>query len=370
MMLCELLPDLAQVADKFTLVRGMHHTQRFHNSAGYYSLTGHAPLRDDLELMDTPERFPAYGSVVDRFAPAVKGMPTFIAYPYVLRDGNITAGQHASFLGKLHNPLFFEQDPNHPDFRLPELSLSEDLPLGRLEDRFSLLRVIDRQTKLLEQAAPAGGLDGYYGRAMDLLTSPAVKRAFDLSAEPAALRDRYGRTTYGQGCLLARRLVEAGVRFVNVYLSGLIGGDTGGWDTHGFNNKPMYPILRKHLLPLTNQAVSTLLTDLDNRGLLDETLVVWMGEFGRTPRINRFAGRDHWPQCYSVLVAGGGVRRGIVFGASDNIGEWPADTPVRPDDLAATMFTLLGIDPHTEVIDPLGRPLPISRGDVIGGLLA
>jgi uncharacterized protein (DUF1501 family) len=203
-----------------------------------------------------------------------------------------------------------------------------------------------------------------------MLTSPAVKKAFDLSAEPAALREKYGRTTYGQGCLLARRLVEAGVRFVNVYFSQFIGGDTGGWDTHGFNEKPMYPILKKYLLPITDQTLPALLDDLDARGLLDETLVVWMGEFGRTPKINNIAGRDHWPQCYTALLAGGGVKRGFVYGSSDKNGAFPASDPVRPEDLSATVFHLLGIDPHTEVRDSLNRPLPISTGKVITGLLA
>ena len=152
------------------------------------------------------------------------------------------------------------------------------------------------------------------------------------------MRDRYGRTTYGQGCLLARRLVEAGVRFVNVYFRQFIGGCEGGWDTHGFNDKPMYPILKKYLLPITNQTLPTLLDDLESRGLLDTTLVVWVGEFGRSPRINNLAGRDHWPQCYTALLAGGGVKRGHVFGASDKNGAYPATDPVRPEDLSATMF--------------------------------
>src|SRR5215469_6150657 len=150
-----------------------------------------------------------------------------------------------------------------------------------------------------------------------MLTSPTFRRAFDLGAEPAAVRERYGRTTYGQGCLLARRLVEAGARFVNVYFSRFIGGCAGGWDTHGFGGKPMYPILKKYLLPLTDQALPALIEDLEQRGLLDEALVVWVGEFGRSPRINKLAGRDHWPQCYPALLAGAGVRRGHAFGTSD-----------------------------------------------------
>ncbi len=370
--LCDRLPRMAGVADKFTLIRSLHHEMKNHNSATYYSLTGHAPPLDDIRLRDTRELYPAYGSVVDRLAPAKAGVPTFVSYPYLLRDGSITPGQHASFLGKTHDPFFVGQDPNSPDFRLPELSLPANLSPDRLENRREVMRMIDHQSELLEFSAKARGIDASYQKALAMLTAPKVKKAFDLSDEPAALRDKYGRTTYGQSCLLARRLVEAGARFVNVYFAATIGGqsDTGGWDTHGFNGKPMYPILKSYLIPITDQVVPTLLDDLDARGLLDETLVVWMGEFGRSPRINNLAGRDHWPQCYTALVAGGGVRRGSVFGASDKYGAYPANDPVRPDDLAATIFQLLGIDPHTEVYDALNRPLLIAQGKPIAGLLA
>jgi hypothetical protein len=367
---CERLPRTARVMDKVTLVRGVRHEMKNHNSAGYYSLTGHAPPSDDQRLRDSRDLFPAYGSVVDRLAPARAGVPTFVAYPYVIRDGSVTPGQHASFLGKAHDPLFIAQDPNSPDFRLPELSLPGNLSPERLSNRREVLRLIDRQTELLEFSARARGIDAHYERALTMLSSPGVKTAFDLSAEPAAVRDRYGRTTYGQGCLLARRLVEAGARFVNVYLSPIIGGCEGGWDTHGFNNKPMYPILKNYLLPLTDHTLPTLLEDLDSRGLLDSTLVVWVGEFGRSPRINKLAGRDHWPQCYTALLAGGGVKRGFVHGSSDKIGAFPASDPARPEDLSATMFHLLGIDPRTEVQDALNRPLPISAGNVLSGVLA
>jgi uncharacterized protein (DUF1501 family) len=369
---CERLPRVAQVADKFTLVRGMYHTIKNHNSAGYYSLTGAAPPLDDQRLRDTRDLFPAYGSVVDRLAPAQAGLPTFVAFPHVIRDGSITPGQHASFLGKAHDPLLITQDPNSPDFRLPELSLPANLSLDRLENRHEVLRLIDQQAELLEFSAKARGIDAHYVKALSMVTSPRAKKTFDLSAEPKAVRERYGRTTYGQSCLLARRLVEAGVRFVNVYFAATIGGQDskGGWDTHGFNNKPMYPILKDYLLPITDQTLPTLLEDLDDRGLLDETLVVWMGEFGRSPRINTMAGRDHWPQCYTALLAGGGVQRGCVFGSSDKNGAYPARDPVRPDDLAATMYHLLGIAPHAEVRDTLNRPLAISRGSVLTGLVS
>ncbi|MCE9531700.1 MAG: DUF1501 domain-containing protein [Planctomycetes bacterium] len=367
---CELLPDVAKIMDQVTILRGMQHSMKNHNSAGYYSLTGFAPPTDDQRLRDSLELFPAFGSIVDKFGPAAKGIPSFVSYPHVIRDGSITPGQHASFLGKLHNPFFINQDPNSPDFRLPELSLPAHLSMERLESRTEVLKLIDSQTDLIEKSAVAHGIDESYQKAVAMLTSKDFKKAFDLSQETKATRDRYGRTTYGQGCLLARRLVEAGVRFVTVYLSPTIGGETGGWDTHGFNDKPMDPILRNYLLPITNQTLPTLLNDLKERGLLDETLVLWMGEFGRTPRISKLAGRDHWPQCYTILMAGGGIKRGHIHGGSDKIGAYPEHGLCRPEDVSATFYELLGIDPETEIRDKLGRPFPISKGKAIREVIA
>lgn len=367
---CELLPRMAKVMHKVSLVRTLQHEMKNHNSAGYYSLSGYSPATDDQRLRDTQDLFPAYGSIVDALAPAPRGVPTFVAYPHVIRDGSVTPGQHASFLGKKHDPLLLLQDPNSPDFRMPELALPAHLTPERLANRRAMMDLIDEQSKLLEYSARARGLDELGGRALDLVTSPRFRKAFDLSDEPVAMRDTYGRTTYGQGCLLARRLVEAGVKFVNVYFNATIGGCEGGWDTHGFNEKPMYPILKKYLLPMADRTLPTLIDDLDARGLLDSTLVVWVGEFGRSPRINKLAGRDHWPQCYPALLAGGGVKRGFTYGASDRLGAYPAENPLRPEDLAATLFHLLGIDPHAEVRDALNRPLPASSGKVIEGVLA
>ncbi len=367
---CEKLPRTAKIMDKVTVIRSVQHTMKNHNSAGYYSLAGFAPPTDDQRLRDSLELFPAYGSVVDKFAPAERGIPTFVSYPHVIRDGSITPGQHASFLGKAHNPLFIHQDPNAADFKLPELSLPAQLSLDRLENRKEVLKLIDSQSDLIEKSAVAHGIDESYQKAVAMLSSPEFKRAFDLSQEKKETRDKYGRTTYGQGCLLARRLVQAGVRFVTVYLSASIGGDEGGWDTHGFNDKPMDPVLKNYLLPITDQTLPTLLEDLEDRGMLDDTLVLWMGEFGRTPRINKLAGRDHWPQCYSLLMAGGGIKRGYVHGASDRIGAYPDQGLCRPEDISATMYHLLGINPETEIRDKLGRPFPISKGDVIKEVIA
>ena len=371
-LVCEHLPRIAQVADKFTLIRTMQHGMKNHNPATYYSLTGHAPPLDDIRLRDSRELFPAYGSVVSRLSPAKNGMPTFVSYPHLLRDGSVTPGQHATFLGKAHDPFFVGQDPNSSNFRLPELSLPANLTLERLESRREVQRLIDRQSELLDYSALAQGIDSNVEKALTMISSGRVRKAFDLGEESASIRDKYGRTTYGQSCLLARRLVEAGAKFINVYFSNVIGGrsGTGGWDTHGFGNNPMYPILKDYLLPLADQTLPTLLEDLDSRGLLNETLVVWMGEFGRSPRINNLAGRDHWPQCYTALVAGGGTKRGFVHGASDKLGAYPTTDSVRPDDLAATIFFLLGIDPHTEVRDPVNKPLQIAQGNPVMDIVA
>jgi hypothetical protein len=371
--LCEGMEEVAKVMDKVTLIRSVHHSMKNHNSAAYYALTGHAPLVDDIRLRDSLDLFPAYGSVVDKLAPLRGEMPTSISYPYVIHDGAVTPGQHASFLGKAHDPFLVTQDPNAPDFKLPELSLPSDVSYERLSARRELQKMIDAQTRLMDYSASARGMDAYYEKALAMLHSEKLRKAFDLASEPAAIRDKFGRSTYGQSLILARRLVEAGTKFVTVYFSGNIGGQSttdGGWDTHGFNNTRMYPIIEKYHLPITNLTLPLFLTDLDERGLLDTTLVIWMGEFGRTPRINSNASRDHWPDCYTVLLAGGGVKRGFIYGASDKNGAYPAENPVRPDDLAATMYYLLGIDPHSTVYGVGNRPLQIAEGNPIMDVIA
>ncbi len=369
---CEHLPEMAKRMHHVTLVRTMTHTMKNHASAGYYALSGHAPPSDDQRLRDSLDLYPAYGSVVDHLSPSDNGMPTSVAYPHVIRDGSIVPAQHASFLGKRHDPLLFLDDPNEPNFRLPELSLPGGLSLDRLHDRRALQQLIDSQSRLMDHSAEAQGFDQYYEKAISMLTSDRVRQAFNLSAERESVRERYGRTCYGQSCLLARRLVESGVKFVTVYFSDSIGGrrvNDGGWDTHGFDNTRMYKIVDKYHLPITDQTLPTLLDDLDQRGLLDETLVVWMGEFGRTPEINKNESRDHWPQCYTALLAGGGVKGGFVYGKSDELAKFPADKPVKPEDLAATIFEALGIDPKTEIYDPGNRPLVIG-GETLHDIFA
>jgi hypothetical protein len=368
--ICEHLPRLARLADKYALVRSLHHTMGSHNSAAYYNITGHAPSSNQLLLRDSPELYPAYGSVVSRFKPPTAGVPSFAALPYVIADGIPCPGQHASFLGKAHDPFLIRQDPNAADFKLPELSLPAETPLERLEDRRRLLAAVDEQTARMDYAAAARGVDAYHARAFDMLRSPAVRKAFDIAAEPAKTRDRYGRTPYGQSCLLARRLVEAGVSFINVYFSASIGigMGAGGWDTHRNN----FGDLKGRLLPQTDHTVSALLEDLEGRGLLKSTMVVWIGDFGRTPKIGDQTpdGRGHWPPCYTALLAGGGVRGGAVYGSSDRSAAYPATNPTTPDDIGATMFAALGIRPDAEVRDLLNRPLPISAGKPITAIMS
>lgn len=368
-----LLPKTSQIMDKVTLIRSVHHTMKNHNSAGYYALSGHAPPSDDQRLRDTPDLFPAYTSVVDTISPSHGEVPSSVHLPYIVSDGAQTPGQMASFLGKAHDPFLVTQDPNDAKFSLPELSLPEGINYERLASRREMQKLIDSQSRLLEYSAAAKGLDGFYDKALSMLHSTQLREAFDLSKESDKARDAYGRTTYGQSCLLARRLVEAGVKFVTVTFSDNIGGQSttaGGWDTHGFNDTRMFPIIEKRHMPITEQTLPTFLNDLEERGLLDQTLVVWVGEFGRTPKINKNLSRDHWPYCYTALVAGGGTKRGFVYGASDKNGEHPAENPVTPDDLAATMYHLLGIDPHTEVRDLANRPVQLSYGNAIEGIIA
>lgn len=364
---CEHLPRWAAQLDRWAQVRSVHHDMKNHNPACYYSLTGKRPPTDDIRLRDTLELYPAYGATVAKFSERKPGIPSFVSYPHVLRDGAIAPGQHASFLGKQCDPYFFQADPNSPDFALPELQLPSDVDLARLERRRDLVQLIDQDKRLIESSTDARGLNDLQEQALQILSSEGLREAFDLGREDTSLRDAYGRTTYGQSCLLARRLVESGVRFVTVYFSQSIGGaGSEGWDTHQENFKD----LRERLLPATDKTVPTLIEDLEARGLLDDTLVLWMGEFGRGPQIGDRdgKGRGHWPDCYTVMMAGGGIQGGRIYGKSDAKGAYPAADPVGPEDISATLYWALGIDPASEVIDTQGRPLPITTGQPLQSL--
>ncbi len=355
----EHLPQTARVMDRLAVVRSLHHPMRNHNSAAVEALCGKTPLRGDLELLaDDPNAFPCYGAALSALTPGPHAVPPHVALPHVMHNVVVLPGQTAGFLGAAHSPFQVTHDPNDRDFHVSELALPPDLPPHRLEDRRALLELLDARARRADGLAERGSMAAHHRRAFELLRSEAVRRAFDIGHEHAAVRDRYGRHRLGQSLLLARRLVEAGVRFVNVN-DKVTNGQTANWDSHENN----FGRLRDDLLPPADQAFSALIEDLQGRGLLDSTLVVALAEFGRTPRINGNAGRDHWPDCFSAVLAGGGVRGGAVHGASDRFGAYPAADPVTPGDLAATLFWRFGIDPATELHDLTGRPYRLADGD-------
>jgi hypothetical protein len=339
----------ARIMHKLALVRSLHHPMRNHNSAAVESLCGRTPLRGDLELLaNDPNSFPCFGSALTYLTPGSRAMPTHVALPHVMHNVVVLPGQSAGFLGSTYDAFQVTRDPNDPDFRVGELELAADVSSGRLQDRRSLLaRLGDRP----------GPMAPFQQRAFDLLRSERVRRAFDVAQEAPATRERYGRTTLGQSMLLARRLVEAEVRFVNVN-DKIHNGQTANWDSHENN----FGRLKNDLLPPADQAFTALIDDLDERGLLASTLVVALAEFGRTPRINGNAGRDHWPDCFSIVLAGGGVRGGTVHGSSDRFGAYPASDAVTTGDLAATLFWRFGLDPATELRDITGRPYRLADG--------
>ena len=357
----EHLPRLARLTDKYALIRSVRHNRSAHNSGAYYSLTGREPLIDIVTANAAATDFPHPGSVVAYLGGSNGKVPPFVSLPTMIADGPFrTPGEFAGLLGKMYDPLWVLGNPNSPSFDATDFTLPAEVNVERVEDRRAILHELDERSRLADREAVVQGMDAYRARAMDLLTSPATKQAFALQEEPAAVRDRYGRTTYGQSVLLARRLIEAGVRFVTVYFSPGIG----GWDTHKDNFREQ----KVKLLPQFDTAVSALVTDLCERGLQDEVLVMALGEFGRTPKINEGAGRDHWSTVFSVLLAGAGLPGGSVYGASDRQGAEPIDRPVTSGQLAATVFHALGIDPATQVQNLLGRPWRICDDAPATGL--
>jgi hypothetical protein len=357
----ELLPRLAKQADKYAIVRTVHHRHTQHNTGMYWSIVGR-PYRIDSTLIN-PSRadVPSFGTLVGWLAQRdgySSPLPPYVITPFPHCDSTvyITPGQYGGCLGARYDPLVLNSDPNSPKYRGPFVSPGEPLAAGRLQERRSLLA----QLGAPEPAVPAD-FDVNQAKAFSLVESAEVRKAFDLSREPAQTRERYGRHSWGQSHLLARRLVESGVRFVTT-----VNGPSITWDTHKDNFKQM----KNRLVPPMEQAFAALLDDLAARGLLDTTLVVWMGDFGRTPTINKDAGRDHWPRCYSMLLAGGGIRGGQVLGESDRIGAYPKTFPVTPADIHATVFTALGYDPHAiTYLSAEGRPFPLSEGEAIRRLL-
>ncbi|HKI20563.1 MAG TPA: DUF1501 domain-containing protein [Isosphaeraceae bacterium] len=385
---CEHLPQTARVMDRLAIIRSMHHPMTNHNAAAFTALCGRNPLKGDLELLSNDRNDPpCYGAMLSATLPERRGLPTFVAVPHVMYNVVQLPGQVAGFLGSAHDPFQVSADPSAPDFHLGELELPGDLSLDRLDHRAALLHMLDGRRRHGDAVAEAAARTGrsaeagtgtgvgatlaprleprdvYTEKAFRLLHSPAVRRAFYLGSEDPRLRDRYGRTKLGQSVLLARRLVEAGVRFITVF-DGQYNGQTANWDAH----ENVFGRLKNDLVPPADQAFAALIDDLSGRGLLEETLVIAMGEFGRTPKINGNAGRDHWPNCYSIVLAGGGVQGGITLGSSDKLGAYPDTDPVTPADLAATLFQQFGLDPAREMIDLTGRPYKLADGQPIRAL--
>jgi hypothetical protein len=356
----EMLPSLARQAHLYTLVRSVTHKDFEHGSAAYLALTGQPHPLPGTNTPARPEDFPTYASVVSRVRPAPAGIPSAVTLGPQIHQGNRppVAGQNAGFLGQKFNPFRVAEDPSQPGFQVETLTPLEDLSEQRLEERRRLVQSLDHSQP---RDPTFAGMEDHFQQAFEMLQSSSVRSAFHLDHEAHGLRNQYGWSRFGQTLLLARRLVEAGVPFITINWARQ---NADQWDTH----KQNYPKLRE-LLPPFDQGLAAFLADLQDRGLLDSTLVYCLGEFGRTPRLNADAGRDHWPDCYTVVLAGGGVRRGEVVGASDRFAAYPVSQPVSPWDLAATLYHCLGIDPTTHVHDALGRSYVLSSGRVTPALL-
>jgi hypothetical protein len=361
----ELLPRSARLMDKVAVIRSLTHSNANHVQAALPAMTGrhHPPgteSRGDFPPSSTD--FPALGAALDRLRPPDR-LPTWVQVgPTMTRfNGTVLHGQSPGFLGAAHGPLVIDQDLTPDRVVVEAVAPDRTISTARQGARRTLLERLDHQRRALDSAAVVRTFDSYQGRALDLLTAPRVARAFDLAAEPAAIRDAYGRNSVGQSCLLARRLAEAGVPMISVHYCRR----PPGWDTHGRH----FPAMKDSLCPTLDLAFAALVTDLDRLGLRDSTLVWVNSEFGRTPRINRGAGRDHWPWAYSLVLAGGGIAGGVCLGATDAIAAYPTRDPHDPSDLVATAYHLLGVPPDTIIHDQLGRPHALIHGRVIGGLL-
>ena len=331
-------PRLARLCDRLAILRSVYHDQTEHGQACHAYMTGYRPTKND-----PGNEFPSCGSIVSReLGPRAGGVPAYVATMQALPSGN------AGYLGIAHNPFQTFGYPTSPAFRVRNLQLPDGVDPRRLEDRRAMLRRFDTLRRDADATGALDGMDAFTRQAFDLVASPKVQKALDLNSEPQALREKYGANSFGaQSLLLARRLVEGGARFVTVRVDGQ-------WDSH----KDNFPAHR-NLLPPFDQAVAALIEDLEQRGMLETTLLVIGGEFGRTPKINKDAGRDHWPTCYTTVLAGGGVRGGIVLGESDALGEAPKTRPIHHQDVLATMYHLLGIDWKKAYSNEAQRPVEI-----------
>lgn len=361
----ELLIEHAKVMDKVSLIRSMHHNHGDHFAAAHWMLTGY--LGSNANALDP--QYPAAGAIISKvLGPKVAGLPPYVSVPYSATIGLRPGYNSAAYLGVAHDPFDVNADPSAESFQVQNLNLPDALSLERLDDRRGLLDNLDRIRREADQSGLMNGMDRFSQQAFDMVMGERARRAFDLASEDPRLRDRYGRDSYGQSALLARRLVEAGVTFVTIH--------NGGWDHHWDLESGM-----KSRLPSMDRSIATLIADLDERGLLDETIVLVMGEFGRTPRLNDGGnggppgsmgtpGRDHWGNVMSLLIGGGRIRGGQVVGASNAKGEFPAERPIKPADLLATLYHLLGVDLKLHFYNRAGRPVPINNdGEVIHELV-
>jgi hypothetical protein len=378
--LSEVMPKLAQQIDRATLIRSMSYTPAGlfnHTAAIYQIMTGYTPDRvspsGQLEP-PAPNDFPHMGAQIARLKPLDIPMLPFVMLPRPLQESNVIGkGGTAGFLGAAYDPYYFYQDPAK-GINLDDLTLRKEVSKERLDRRSTLLKAVNDAMPEMEKAVEKYALDRYYQKAFDLVSSGRARDAFDLSKEKDTLRDKYGRHTFGQGLLLARRLLESGTRFVQMNWPAVANGDptVDAWDTHAANFGP----LRNLHCPKLDSGLSALLEDLDERGLLKETLVVALGEFGRSPRLgvstsgntNSPDGRDHWPYCYTALIAGAGIRRGALYGKSDATGSSPIETPVHPTQIVATVYHALGIDPHTIVMNHLNQPRELVQAEPVTAL--
>lgn len=376
---CEHLPLLARQTDKLCFIRSMTHGSDVHEPSVYHVLTGRVePTLVIPRNNRTRENYPGPGAIVSCLAGASGGVPASVTVPRpIMHDGIKYAGTHAGFLGARYDPLELPDSGFVNGRPVFDLGLPAGVDAERVVRRRGLLHLVETQERQLQREGAASGLDGFREQAFNLIASPGAKRAFKLELESAATRDRYGRNHYGESFLLARRLVEAGVRLVSVNWMFFRpdGNPLNPWDNHGgtaaLGGVTGYEMLKaEYCLPSLDRAYSALLEDLAQRGLLDETLVVTTGEFGRTPQINKTAGRDHWGACYTAVLAGGGVRGGQVYGASDAQAAYPTENPVRPEDLLATIYHALGIPTNAEIEDPLGRPHRVTEGRPLTHLFA
>jgi hypothetical protein len=366
MAIVEHLPRLAKLAHRYAIVRSVNHRDNDHAIGAYLSLTGHSHPKNailGIEPPATPQDLPSVGSVVSKVRPTNKPVFSYVTLGDLRHLGNNDSlGQNAGCLGKAYDPFTIPfVRPINGDLDIRGVaSLMTAVDGRRLSGRRKLLEQMNRAAPALGAADSTRNLDDCTRRACELLSSSASRAAFDLTKEPPKVRDFYGPTSFSGSCLLARRLVEAGIPMITLFSVG-----NRDWDTHGSN----FSSLKNTLLPPMDRGVSALLEDLQSRGLLDETLVVWMGDMGRTPRINGGAGRDHWSFCYSIVMAGGGVRGGQVYGSSDRSAAYPSTNPVGPADIAATIYHCLGIDPRIDVTDQQGRPFVASTGKPVHALL-